>query len=109
MTEREIFELAKSAAQKASDEKIEHATTWYPCGFAYVNIRPARGKFVKFLKDNNIGYKAYEGGYTISSHDMCSQPSAWCQSMDVKYAGAVAFAAVLREHGINANESCRMD
>ena len=24
------------------------------CGFAWINIKPARGKFVKFLKDNNI-------------------------------------------------------
>ena len=27
------------------------------CGFAWINIKPARGKFVKFLKDNNIGRK----------------------------------------------------
>ena len=33
------------------------------CGFAWVNIKPARGGFVKFLKDNKIGRKdSYYGG-----------------------------------------------
>ena len=27
------------------------------CGFAWINIKPSRGKFVKFLKDNDIGRK----------------------------------------------------
>ena len=27
------------------------------CGFAWINIKPARGGFVKFLKDNKIGRK----------------------------------------------------
>ena len=36
------------------------------CGFAWINIKPTRGKFVKFLKDNNIseGKTSYYGGYT---------------------------------------------
>ena len=36
------------------------------CGFADVRIKPARGKFVSFLKKNDIGYTCtYRGGYTI--------------------------------------------
>ena len=37
------------------------------CGFATVIVKPARGKFVKYLKDNDIGRKdSYYGGYTLS-------------------------------------------
>ena len=38
-------------------EKDVHYVSDGACGFAWVNIKPARGKFVKFLKDNNIGRK----------------------------------------------------
>ena len=42
------------------------------CGFAWINIKPARGKFVTWLKGADIGRKDnYYGGYTI-----------WVQSSD---------------------------
>ena len=73
------------------------------CGFAWVNIKPARGKFVKYLKDNNIGRKdSYYGGWTV-------WVSGFGQSMARKEDYARAFAGVLNEYGISANSMSRMD
>ena len=73
------------------------------CGFAWVNIKPARGKFVKFLKDNNIGRKdSYYGGYTI-------WVSGFGQSLARKESYARAFADVLTTNGIKAYAMSRMD
>ena len=73
------------------------------CGFAWINIKPARGKFVKFLKDNNIGRKdSYYGGYTV-------WVSGFGQSLDRKTAYAQAFASVLKENGLTAYSMSRMD
>ena len=33
------------------------------CGYAWVNISPARGAFVNYLKSREIGRKGYYGGY----------------------------------------------
>ena len=84
-------------------EKDVHYVSDGPCGFAWVNIKPARGKFVKFLKDNNIGRKdSYYGGYTI-------WVSGFGQSLDRKTAYAQAFAGVLKENGLTAYSMSRMD
>ena len=73
------------------------------CGFAWVKIRPARGKFVQWLKEQNIGSKDnYEGGYTIWCHE-------FGQSLTRKEAFANAFAEVLRGYGINAYGQSRID
>src|SRR5690606_11417507 len=40
------------------------------CGFAWVRIKPARGPLIKYLKDNGIGEKAWNGGWTISSYEI---------------------------------------
>ena len=84
-------------------EKDVHYVSDGPCGFAWINIKPARGKFVKFLKDNNIGRKdSYYGGYTI-------WVSGFGQSLDRKSAYARAFAGVLAENGLKAYSMSRMD
>ena len=73
------------------------------CGFAWINIKPARGKFVKFLKDNDIGRKdSYYGGYTI-------WVSAFGQSVTRKENYARAFAKVLGDNGITAYNMSRLD
>jgi hypothetical protein len=65
------------------------------CGFAYINIKPARGPLVTFLKAENIGRKSYTGGYDIGV-------TAYGQSLARKEAYANAFAKVLRDNGISA-------
>lgn len=73
------------------------------CGFAWVKIRPARGKFVNWLKENGIGRtNSFEGGYDIWI-------SAYNQSMQKKETYACAFAKVLVANGIKAYGQSRMD
>ena len=97
---------ALASANAATQELIDaNPGVWYPCGFAWVNIKPARGKLVEMLKAKCIGYTdSYYGGYSISnpSHNAT-------QWMDAKIAGAYAFAAVLKKHGINCTVNQRID
>ena len=73
------------------------------CGFAWINIKPARGGFVKFLKDNKIGRKdSYYGGWTI-------WVSQFGQSVTRKENYARAFAKVLGDNGITAYNMSRLD
>jgi hypothetical protein len=66
------------------------------CGFAWVRIKPARGPFVKYLKDNNIGHLSLYGGWMISMGDCCGMS----QSMERKEAAGRAFVEVLKRNGI---------
>jgi hypothetical protein len=76
------------------------------CGFAWVNIKPARGKFVTWLKSQGIGRTdTYYGGYTIWSPG----GDRGSQSYERKMAAAAAFAKVLRSYGIEAHASGRLD
>lgn len=73
------------------------------CGFAWIKIHPARGKFVKFLKNNNIGRKSqFETGYTIWVNE-------FNQSHERKLAYAQAFSEVLRKNNIDAYPQSRLD
>lgn len=72
------------------------------CGFAWVNISPARGAFVNWLKAQGIGSKGYYGGYEIWVRE-------FGQSVDRKTAFARAFADVLNKYGINASIGSRLD
>lgn len=66
------------------------------------NIKPARGKFVQWLKANGKGHKSYYGGYDVWVGE-------FGQSMTRKEAYASAFTKVLREAGISAYAQSRMD
>ena len=72
------------------------------CGFAWINIYPARGPFVSWCKKNGVGNKAYGGGYKIGVRE-------GGQSMERKEAFARAFAEVLQSYGLKANAGSRMD
>jgi hypothetical protein len=72
------------------------------CGFAWVNISPARGAFVNYLKSREVGSKSYYGGYEIWVRE-------FGQSVDRKSAFARAFADVLNKYGINATVGSRLD
>jgi hypothetical protein len=95
---------AKSLFDNSIDEsKPVYRVNSGVCGFAWVSIRPARGKLVNWLKKNGIGRKNnYEGGYQVSVFE-------FGQSMEQKEAYARAFAKVLRENGIDAYAGSRMD
>lgn len=101
-----IYEEAYDAARIAADAMVSaNPGIWYPCGFASVRVRPARGSFVTVMKDQGHGRSDdYMGGYVFSN------PSKnLTQWMDAKIEGARAFAAVLKKHGIKATVESRMD
>ena len=72
------------------------------CGFAWVEVHPARGGFVTWCKKNGHGRKGYPAGY----HFWVKTP---CQSYERKRAYAGAFAKVLTDHGIKAYAMSRLD
>ncbi len=72
------------------------------CGFAGVVIKPARGKFVSYLKSIGKGNKHYYGGWYVSVRE-------FNQSLTRKEAYAAAFAKVLGEEGMSCYVDSRMD
>ena len=95
---------ASMASMKYFNDTLGGADT-FPCGFAWVNVYGIKGntKEGKILK--SFGFrKAYEGGYQL-----WNPGSLNCQNVDAKEAGAKAFAAVLREFGIEAYSGSRLD
>ena len=72
------------------------------CGFAGVVIKPARGKFVSYLKSLDMGYNHYYGGYYVPVR-------VFGQSLARKEAYADAFAKALSEAGMSCYVDSRMD
>lgn len=122
-----IYALALQAADRAYDSArptpmivgtpttplgndIDHSQKTYyvsdgPCGFAWVNIRPARGALVAWMKKQGIGRSdKYRGGYTV-----WMPTTRRSQSLERNAAAAYAFAGVLAEHGVTAYAESRID
>ncbi len=102
----------EACAEACSAVDAFHALHGEPlyCGFGTVVIRPARGAFVKFLKDNQLGSKHWRTGYSISSYDvMRGHDLCGTQSMSIKEEACEAFAKVLNAYGINAHAESRAD
>ena len=100
------IEEAFAEARKATNEYVKaNGDNWWPCGFAWVTVKPATSRVAKILKDRYQASKAYGGGIQIWN------PSGhMTQQMDAKQAGARAFAKVLKDQlNINCYAECRMD
>jgi hypothetical protein len=74
------------------------------CGFGWVNIKPARGKFVKYLKDIKAGRSGYYGGFDVGMSQFSRS-----QSYERAMAAAKAFSEVLNRNGIKAYADGRLD
>lgn len=105
-----LLKLVQKAKDEAKDAAAEYiaavgSVPEYPCGFAWVNIKPARGPLIELMKRMGLGRRdEYAGGWTIWN------PSEHLtQNMYVKEAGAIAFAKVLRDAGYKATAHTRMD
>jgi hypothetical protein len=110
-----IFKEATDAANKAiEDYRAKYGEPFY-CGFAWVTVRPARGPFVTWCKkqikategrreQRAFGDRACDGGWQFWAPGEYNG-----QSMDLKEAGAVAFAKVLRNYGLDASVGTRAD
>jgi len=98
--EFEIYEEAQKAAADATQKHIEkNSGTWYPCGFAWVKIKPSRGRFVQMCKDKKLGNTDdYQGGFLI--YNPSGNSTQW---MDAKEIGAYAFCEVLKKYYPDAN------
>lgn len=94
-------------AKSITSNEIDYAKPTYyvadgVCGFAWVDVFPARGGFVTWCKKHGHGRKGYPSGYTF-------WVSTRCQSYERKMAYARAFAGVLADHGIRAYANGRLD
>lgn len=100
--------MVVSQRANALDDSSPVVQSWHSaegvCGFAWVKIKPARGKLVSELKAMKIGRPdPYNGGgYLVNMRSLS-------QSYERKMAGAEAFAKVLVEAGINAYSDGRLD
>lgn len=88
-----LIDMALKAATEATAKYLtDNPDQWYPCGFASVRIRPARGRLVSALKARDLGKTDdFYGGFHIynpsGNHTQC---------MDAKEAGAKAFVEVIK-------------
>ena len=99
-----IHNTATAAAERAeADFRARHGEPGY-CGFAWVKVsEKASTKLGRALK--TVGFKkSYNGGL-----DLWNPGGSGTQSMDIKEAGAEAYAEVLRKFGINAYACSRAD
>jgi hypothetical protein len=114
-----MFQEAVEAAAKAFDEVTprpmvvssgiqQYYISEGVCGFAYVKIRPATGAFVKYLKAQGLGHKAYGGGYEICSWEL-GGVGRGSQSYERAMAAARAAEKVLAGYGLNVFAYGRLD
>jgi len=115
ITVKELYEQAHQAGMKAGGVstpapmilKGSDGTVYFVedgmCGFAWINIKPARGAFVQYLKSIDAGFPdSTYGGYSV-------WVSAFEQSIERKEAYAKAFSKVLADYGIKSNVGSRLD
>lgn len=104
----EVVPMVVGQAKGVFGNDIDYSKPTYyvadgPCGFAWVNVKPANSKFAKFLKERlNARNDSYYGGVCLWVRD-------YNQSLQKKEAYAYAFARVLQEEGLKAYASSRMD
>lgn len=93
-----------------TDIPKENGKAWYVsdgvCGFAWIVVQPGNCSFARWLAKNNIGHKAYEGGWAIPSHVLVPNET---QSYERKMSAVQAAAQVLRAHGIKCRPVARLD
>ena len=100
-----VYQLASTAAKYAAElYSKKYGEGPMNCGFAWVDINPATGPMVQYLKSIGVGRKGYPKGYTI-----WDPSNSRTQDMSIKEAGAQAFAQVMREYGVNCYAGSRLD
>ena len=107
----DMFLNARKVAVKAVDDYMKDKEEPLYCGFASVSIHPARGKFVKFMKDAGVGDNGYRGGYRISYYDIMPQDHRYrhTQSLDIKEVATVAVRDELRKYVMTVYADSRAD
>jgi hypothetical protein len=99
-----IHNTAVAAAQKATAEFLARHGDRDACGFAWVVVREKGStKLGRALK--SVGFRPeYGGGLSI-----WNPSGSGTQSITAKEDGAIAYAKVLKQHGIEAHAASRLD
>ena len=99
-----VHNTATSAAQRAeADFRAKHGEPGY-CGFAWVHVsEKGNTKVGRALK--TVGFRKEHGG----GLSLWNPGGSFTQSMDIKEAGAEAYAEELRKFGLNAYACSRAD
>ena len=107
-----ILAEAKDAAVAAAQEMyVKIGTDQLACGFAWVDIYEYDGK--KIRANSKLGKALAANGIEKSDYKKCfdlwNPCGIYTQSIDIKEAGAEAYAKVLRNHGFEAWCGSRLD
>lgn len=104
-----LFDQARTQANEAAQRALAEigGRDQYPCGFAWVVIRPARGPFVEWLKRQGKGHKHHAGGWCLWYSELHDLGGMQCVS--IHEPAARAFAKVLTENGLSAYADSRFD
>lgn len=104
----DLFTQAWKAANVAmTEQRASRGENPFGCGFAWVTVSPARGPFIAWCRAQ--GHRQYGRLRPGQGWVFWGPGDYYGQDMDVKYAGAAAFARVLGEAGLRASASSRLD
>ena len=106
MTTQAIFNEAQTAAINAEQSFIATHGEMAYCGFSWVDVFVERTNSTAAKELIAVGFKK---SYRPKTLNLWTCGSYHGQSMDVKEAGAQAFAEVLQKHGFRAYMGSRAD
>lgn len=105
-------------AEGLSNRRAEGGRSWYVsegvCGFAWIKVRPATSSFARWARASNLALREWDGSTypawgTAYGGGLSRSVYEFGQSLTRKEAFARAYAATLREAGINATTGSRLD
>jgi len=107
-----ILAEAKAAAEAAAQEMfVKIGGDQLACGFAWVDIYGYEGK--KIRANSKLGKALAANGIEKSEYKKCfdlwNPCGLFVQSIDIKEAGAEAYAKVLKSYGFEAYMGSRLD
>jgi hypothetical protein len=109
-----VIEMAKASAAVAAQAYVElylGGEDDFPCGFAWVEVKPKHKGNTKDGKAERVVLKdmGFKLDHTGKIFSLWNPSQIYYQNMDAKYVGAVAAANVLKEAGFDAYACSRLD
>jgi len=104
------YEAKCAAAEAARVQAAKWGDQWGMCGFAWVKIYGHKGK--KIRANSKLGKALAEVGIKKDYEGVLSlwDPAGFnTQNMDIKEAGAEAYAEVFKKYGFDAYPDSRLD
>lgn len=101
-----IHREAKAAAEAAANDMLKRlGGDRMACGFAWVNVYGVKLSTKKGKEMMAVGFrKSYQGGI-----ELWNPSGSPVQNVDIKEAGAQAYANVLKRYGFEAYAASRLD